>query len=143
MFAIHDWRSDGSVGNGNTNCRDVEDPNDLRRATSIDLHRFQGSDNIDFKATVIPDSVALMELSNWIRDRVMGYGTGEKVAILSESNTGYGGGIRDVMQNAQQRTAPFAKALSLRFPIHISELEQARQGARRADQRCQFIVSGA
>lgn len=128
VFAIRDWRSDGSVGDGKTSCRDLKIRMISGAATGVDLRRFQNSDNIDFKATVIPDSVALIELSSWIKDSGMEYATGEKVAILSESNTGYGGGIRDVMQNAKQRTAPFAKALSLRFPIHISELEQARQG---------------
>ena len=129
VFAIHDWRLEGLKGDAKTSCRDLKIRMISGAATGVDLRRFQGSDNVDFKATVIPDSVALIELSNWIKYSGMGYATGEKVAILSESNTGYGGGIRDVMQNAKQRTAPFAKALSLRFPIHISELEQARQGA--------------
>lgn len=129
LFAIHDWRADGSVGDGQTSCNELKIRMISGAATGIDLRRFQNSDNIDFKATVIPDSVALIELSKWIQARGMGSASGEKVAILSESNTGYGGGVRDViMQNAKQRQGPFKAALSLRFPIHISELENAREG---------------
>jgi hypothetical protein len=112
-----------------TSCPDLKIRMISGAATSIDLHRFKDSDNIDFKATVIPDSIALADLSNWIRDRGMGSASGESVAILSESNTGYGTGVQDVIQGANESKAPFAQALSLRFPIYISELEQARQGA--------------
>jgi hypothetical protein len=54
VFAIHDWRSNGSVGDGQTSCPDLKIRMISGAATSIDLHRFKDSDNIDFKATVIP-----------------------------------------------------------------------------------------
>src|SRR3984957_7939255 len=128
-FALHDWRVEGSVGDGNTSCRDVKIRMISGSATSIDQSRFQESDNIDFKATIIPDSTALLELSQWIKDRGMGSDTGEGVAILSESNTGYGGGVRAALsRTATLRLHAFAAALSLKFPIHISELQKAREG---------------
>src|SRR5580700_780832 len=127
-FALHDWRVEGSVGDGNTNCRDVKIKMISGSATSIDQSRFQESDNIDFKATIIPDSTTLLELSEWIKDRGMGSDTGEHVAILSESNTGYGGGVRAALsRTATLRLHAFAAALSLKFPIHISELQKARE----------------
>jgi hypothetical protein len=130
VFAIHDWRSQGSVGYGQTSCRDVKIRMISGSATSIDQSRFQDSDNVDFKATVIPDSTALLELSRWIQARGMGSDTGDGVAILSESNTGYGGGVRAALyQTTTQRLHAFAAALSLKFPIHISELQKAREGA--------------
>jgi hypothetical protein len=129
-FAIHDWRSQGSVGDGKTSCRDLKIRMISGSATSVDQHRFQNSDNIDFNATVIADSTALMELSRWIKDRGMGSDTGEGIAILSESNTGYGGGVRAALsQTVDQRLGAFSAALSLKFPIHISELQKAREGA--------------
>jgi hypothetical protein len=130
VFAIHDWRSQGSLGSGNTSCRDVPVRMISGSATSIDQRLFQGPDNVDFKATVIPDSTALLELSQWIKDRGMGSDTGEGVAILSESNTGYGGGVRAALsQSTTSRLSAFSAALSLKFPIHISELQKAREGA--------------
>jgi hypothetical protein len=127
-FALHDWRVEGSVGDGNTSCRGVKIRMISGSATSIDQSRFQESDNIDFKATIIPDSAALLELSQWIKDRGMGTDTGEGVAILSESNTGYGGGVRAALsRTATLRLHAFAAALSLKFPIHISELQKARE----------------
>ena len=129
-FALHDWRVEGSVGDGNTNCRDVKIKMISGSATSIDQSRFQESDNIDFKATIIPDSTTLLELSEWIKDRGMGSDTGEHVAILSESNTGYGGGVRAALSRTTTlRLHAFAAALSLKFPIHISELQMARESA--------------
>ena len=129
-FALHDWRVEGSVGDGNTNCRDVKIKMISGSATSIDQSRFQESDNIDFKATIIPDSTTLLELSEWIKDRGMGSDTGEHVAILSESNTGYGGGVRAALSRTTTlRLHAFAAALSLKFPIHISELQKARESA--------------
>ena len=127
VFAIHDWRSQGSVGNGKTSCSDSKIRMISGSATSIDQHRFQDSDNIDFKATVIPDNTVLIELSQWIKDRGMGTDTGEGVAILSESNTVYGGGVRPVSQTDTRRLSAFPAALSLKFPIHISELQKARE----------------
>jgi hypothetical protein len=132
-FAIHDWRAEGSAGDGNTSCRDVKIRMISGGATSIDQTRFQDSDNIDFKATVIPDSTALLELSQWIQNRGLASDTGEGVAILSESNTGYGGGVRAALsRTASRRLHAFAAALSLKFPIHISELQKAREGAAAA-----------
>jgi len=128
-FAIHDWRLHGSNGDGGTSCRDVRIRMISGSATSIDLHRFQESDDIDFKATIIPDTTALLELAQWIKDRGMGLDTGEGVAILSESNTGYGGGVRAALNStATVRRPAFEAALSLKFPIHISELQKAREG---------------
>jgi len=127
-FALHDWRVEGSAGGGNSSCRDVKIRIISGSATSIDQSRFQDSDNIDFKATVIPDSTTLLELSEWIKARGMGSDTGEGVAILSESNTGYGGGVRAALsRTATLRLHAFAAALSLKFPIHISELQKARE----------------
>ena len=129
VFAIHDWRSQGSVGYGQTSCRDVQIRMISGSATSVDQSRFQKSDNIDFRATVIPDSLALLALSQWVQSRGMGTDTGDGVAILSESNTGYGGGVRAALsQTATQRLHAFAAALSLKFPIHISEIQKAREG---------------
>jgi hypothetical protein len=114
-----------------TSCPDLKIRMISGAATSIDLHRFKDSDNIDFKATVIPDSIALADLSNWIRDRGMGSASGESVAILSESNTGYGTGVQDVMQGANERTSgtthwqrwPLLRrpAWPARFPRYVSE----------------------
>jgi hypothetical protein len=125
VYAIHDWRSQGSLGNGETNCRNAKIRMISGSATSIDQHLFQNSDNIDFAATVIPDSAAVRELSQWIRDHGMGTKYGGRVAMLSESNTGYGSAVRSSLSKTTggQQSA----LLSLKFPIHISELQQATQ----------------
>ena len=47
--------------------------------------------------------------------------------LSSESNTGYGDGVRAFVLT--RRSGSSAATLSLNFPIHISELEKARQGA--------------
>lgn len=126
-YAIHDWRSQGSVGVGGTNCSAAKIRMISGSATSIDQKGFHDSDNIDFKATIISDKAALSGLSDWIQKRGLGSRSGERVAILAESNTGYGDGVRAFVLT--QRLGSFAAALSLNFPIHISELEKARRGA--------------
>lgn len=127
-YAIRDWRSQGSIGNGQTSCRNAKIRMISGSATSVDQHLFQDSDNVDFKATVIPDRITLEKVSQWIRDHGMGSKTGEHVAILSESNTGYGVAFQDLLLNeSKQRNGPFQTLLSLKFPIHISELQQASQ----------------
>jgi hypothetical protein len=126
-YAIHDWRSQGSVGEGNTDCRAAKIRMISGSATSIDQSGFHDSDNVDFKATVIPDTAALSGLFDWIRKSGLGSTSGERVAILAESNTGYGDGVRAFV--LPQRFGSLAATLSLNFPIHISELEKARHGA--------------
>jgi hypothetical protein len=128
LYAIHDWRSLGSVGYGETNCRNAKIRIISGSATSIDQKLFQNSDNIDFAATVIPDGAAVNELSKWIQCHGMGTGNGERVAILSESNTGYGFAVRNALSKTPgDRFGRFKALLSLKFPIHISELQQATQ----------------
>jgi len=128
VYAIHDWRSQGSVGNEQTSCPDAKIRIISGSATSVDQRLFQNSDNVDFKATVIPDRITLEKVSQWILVHGMGSKTGERVAILSESNTGYGIAFQDLLLNeSKQRNGPFKALLSLKFPIHISELQQAIQ----------------
>lgn len=128
VYAIHDWRSQGSAGDGSTSCRDVKIRMISGSATSVDQRLFQSSDNIDFKATVIPDRITLEKVSQWIQVHGMGSRTGERVAILSESNTGYGAAFQDLLLNeSKERNGSFKTLLLLKFPIHISELQQAIQ----------------
>ncbi len=129
VYAIHDWRSQGSVGDGSTSCRDVMIRMISGSATSVDQSLFEGSDNVDFKATVIPDRITLEKVSQWIQVHGMGSRTGSRVAILSESNTGYGVAFQDLLLNeSKERNGPFKSLLLLKFPIHISELQRAIEG---------------
>jgi hypothetical protein len=54
-YAIHDWRSQGSLGVGGTNCSAAKIRMISGSATSIDQKGFHDSDDIDFKATIISD----------------------------------------------------------------------------------------
>ena len=122
MFALHDWRVQDK------RCSGVKFRIISGSATTIDQSRFQKSDNLDFAATMIPDRLLMRELSGWIQEHGLGTSHGDRVAILSESNTAYGE-LGQLKTNSKARRAPFSNALWLKFPIHIAELEKARQRA--------------
>jgi hypothetical protein len=97
-------------------------------ATRIDPHKFKPSDRVDFKSTIIPDELALKKLFEWIQRSRLGLDKGDRVAVLSE-NTEYGELTELISRNTYSRPSQFSETLDLNFPIHISELQKAREHA--------------
>jgi hypothetical protein len=80
---------------------------------------------IDFRATVIPDNIALDKFREYLCD----LDPDAKVAILRESNTGYGEGIKRAQELKESSDDQCKRKswLNLPFPMHISGMRSAYQ----------------
>ena len=63
--------------------------------------------SVSFRATVLPDSFARETLLHYIRD-LLPHGNDETIAVLVESNTSYGIGLRNDSQEDERQTADTA-----------------------------------
>ncbi len=91
--------------------------------TGVVENPFESCPNLRFQTTVLPDFPALEAFVSYVR-REKGRG---RIALLVESNTGYGRKLAEEIKKSHpdaigEDDAPF---LSLTYPVHVAELRKA------------------
>jgi hypothetical protein len=86
---------------------------------------------VTFRATVIPEKFVFEELFRYLQLTDAGGQLREKVAFLSESNTGFGRNVRQGIKNAQKgsNNKELPELVVFPFPLHISDVRTGYEKA--------------